>query len=890
MKSVLFLVLTLFGLAACSAPATPTQPVVATFPPLPLAQTTHAPTPTGQVATAATPPAATAPAPSATTQATAVPTRAAPTSTPTVAPTLSAPAVLARFKLLDLAGEGRAPSALALLGPTLYTANRDSNNLGIVSGDRATGFLPVPDGPSTLVADVAHNRLYVGTFQTPTLAIFEDGRLTRSVAAGGRVNALALDGNDLYVALDSEALIERYDAATLTKRDELKLSQGFGVSDVAVDRPHGRLYASTYGKIIALDLSNGRELNTLDVPYLYDRFAVHPTDGSVWAGAYDEKARRAYVVGFAADGRELARLNVGSDLKAAAFDDKGRLYVLDTFNNIVHVVQTPGAQLVASIPVNEAPAAAVFDPARGAVVVASRDNDTLSVLDTQTLLVSHNIPLAGQLTALVANPAQNRVYVASGSTNSVFVLEGERVVRVVKTGNYPAALALDTAGSRLYAANRADGTLTVINTGSLEIQATAFITRWISTVAVDPQNHRLFAGSSALDPATLKPLATFYAKGLTLDSQTAVVQELVNPALRKLYGLASNGVPGSNSRLTLYRFNYDDLSQSRMLGSKNGGNTSALALDPTTNLLYAANTHPLAYTHGLDVFDSGDKLVQSLALPSHTTALAVNPETHHLFLAHARTYQPYPLSPAPRDNTVEILDTRTLGAVSTLEVPGDPWRMVVAGYRVYVAGYGDASITILGDAPAQQPPAPTPTLTPTPYPTFAPPSATPSGSAGPTRTPDTARACATEPPEPFLAPWQAARAQLGCLLGAPTEAEFAVQTFSGGGYMFDDLRDKAAQKIYALLPDQTFSVFDDTWKEGDTERPCPDAPLLPGRFRPKRGFGKVWCANPKLMAQLPGAVAEEHAVTLQIARFDRGMLWSNTPQGIITLLDVGTWR
>src|SRR5207244_939138 len=43
-----------------------------------------------------------------------------------------APAIVKRFDLNPLPGEGRSPVALALLGSTLYVANRTSSNLAIV--------------------------------------------------------------------------------------------------------------------------------------------------------------------------------------------------------------------------------------------------------------------------------------------------------------------------------------------------------------------------------------------------------------------------------------------------------------------------------------------------------------------------------------------------------------------------------------------------------------------------------------------------------------------------------------------------------------------------------------------------------------------------------------
>ncbi len=859
-------------LVACSdgAAQTPTS-VPPTFPPVALAQTTFAPTPTATQTAVPTSPSA--PGATATAQVTNLPTQT---------PARQAPSILTKFKLFDLPGEGRAPGALALLGDSLYVANRSSGNLAVVREDAVKQFIPIGMSPSALAADPARNRIYAGTYETPTVSLLENGNLVKQVSAEGRINALALDGNTLFVALDNDAIIERYDATTLAKKDQLKLSQGFGVGDLVVDKPRNRLYAAIYGKIIGIDLAAFKELSTLEVPYLYSHFAVNPADGSIWGGAYDENTSKAYVVGFGPDGKEIGRLTIGADLRAVAFDNTGRLFVLDHFNNRVYVIQTPQAQLLATIPVNEAPSAGLVDSARNMLVVANQDNDNLAKIDLGTLKVVKTIPLASDITALATNATRGRVYAASGSTNSIFVIEGNRVIAEVKAGNYPVDLGVDPTTNRVYAANRADGTLSVIDEDSLTVTASPFITTSLSTVAVDPANHKLFAGSTVLNPDTLAPETTFFAKGFTINSQTVAEYERVNPALQKIYAIASNGVPGSNSRLTLYRFSYDDLTQSKLLGSKNGGNTTALAIDPSTNNLFATNTHPLAFTHGLDVFDAQDNLVQSLTQASRTSALVVNPETHHLFLAHADTFAPYPREPLPRDNTVEILDTRTLGVVTTLDVPGEPWRMTLLRDTVYVASREDGTITIIGDTATSQPPAPTPTLTPTPYPTLPPLAQTP--------TPVAQAHCAEQPAQIFVEKWRESFAALGCPTGNEALGLFAVQTFKDG-YMFDDLRNENAKKIYVLFPDHTYAVFDDTWQEGgESDQPCNDVLIPPGRIHPKRGFGKVWCENKDIQQKLPGAVADEHLVTLDIQAFTHSMMWGNTPEGVILLTNDGRWK
>jgi hypothetical protein len=107
--------------------------------------------------------------------------------------------------------------------------------------------------------------------------------------------------------------------------------------------------------------------------------------------------------------------------------------------------------------------------------------------------------------------------------------------------------------------------------------------------------------------------------------------------------------------------------------------------------------------------------------------------------------------------------------------------------------------------------------------------------------------------------------------------------------MIDDLRDPTAQKIYALFPDHTYLVFADTWEDGMPERICSGS-IQAGRLLPKRGFGRVWCENPVVQAQLPGAVAEEALLQVLIQPFERGVMWGNTPEDVIILLADGEWR
>ena len=879
MKHFGLLIVLVVMVSACAVPnsASPTATLPA-FSPVALAQTTNAPTPTLDPRFTLTPSPTTAPS--------ATPFPATQAAVPTQPAQMLYPSVVGEISLFDIPGEGRAPDALALLGDTAYAANRETENLAVIQNARVTKFIALEKAPTAITADSARNRIYAGTAETPTLYVIENEKITKQFAVQGPINALVVSGDVLYVALDNDPIIERYDAGTLTKRDEIKLSQGFAVYALQVDAAHNRLYASSYGKIVALDLEKFQELFTLSVPYLTATFALNPKDGSIWSSAYDETNSREYLVGFALDGKEIARMPLGSDLTAVTFDDADNLYALDRYENKLYVVHTPDTQLAATIALNETPSGAVFDHQHSQVFVANSYSDNVSVIDAAALRVVNTIPLAPLVTALVSNPQRNRVYAASGSTNAVIVVENDTVIGQIAVGNHPADIARDAATNLLYVVSEADGVMTVIDEATLEIRASKFITRALSTTAIDSENKKLFAGNLVLDPETLEPQATVMAKGLTLDSLTMPRFERANPALRKLYAIASNGVPGSNARMTLFRFLYDALDDSKMLGSRNNGNTSAFAIDPTTNNVFATSTHPLAYTHGLDVFDAQDNLVQSLALNSRTFDVEINPETHHVFLSHALTYAPPGRALPPQDDTVQILDTRTLGQVMTVPVPNAPQYMTRSGKNIYVSSLRDGALTIIQDNPTQKPPAPTPTLTPTPFPTWTP---APDMPATPTAASGMIVTCSFGPPVPFAELWLKYTNELGCPTDVAAEGNFAIQTFKNG-VMYDDVREEYAKKIYVLFPDHTYEVYPDFFREGGKDAICPEKKLSGGLMHPIRGFGTLWCNSPELQSKMPGAVAPEKGISLKVQDFEHGMMWANTPQGVITFFENGTWR
>jgi hypothetical protein len=276
-----------------------------------------------------------------------------------------------------------------------------------------------------------------------------------------------------------------------------------------------------------------------------------------------------------------------------------------------------------------------------------------------------------------------------------------------------------------------------------------------------------------------------------------------------------------------------------------------------------------------------------LPLPSRATGMAYNPQTHHLFVAHAPNFgNLYP--PTTAEDMIQVFDANSWGEVGRL-VMDTPGEMARLGNTLYVASQADGSITLIQDVVVPAPPSPTPTLTPTPYPT-SPPTA-PATVRAPSPTPRAATTPVCSVPIGALAP-QRWIGQVAAQLGCPTElerpAQFAVEPFERGTLFYRD----DEKRIYALFADKTWSAFDDTWNASLGEDACPNVTVPAGMNRPRRGFGKVWCEQASVRLSLGATIAAEHGLYAALTqRFEHGQMFaSEQPSLVFVLYAGGGWE
>lgn len=174
---------------------------------------------------------------------------------------------------------------------------------------------------------------------------------------------------------------------------------------------------------------------------------------------------------FARKRASVVPVSVGHLPYAVVLNHSGSLaYVSSWGGSTVSVVDTAAAEVVATVPVELHPSAMALNPKNAELYVANTDSDTISVIDSDkaTVLRTIDVRFAGgshvgaSPNALAVSPDGKRLYVANAGVNYLAVVDlgpagstraVDKVAGEIPTGWYPADVALDPAGRRLFVVN-----------------------------------------------------------------------------------------------------------------------------------------------------------------------------------------------------------------------------------------------------------------------------------------------------------------------------------------------------------------------------------------------------------------------------------------------------
>lgn len=181
----------------------------------------------------------------------------------------------------------------------------------------------------------------------------------------------------------------------------------------------------------------------------------------------------------------------------------GSLYVLDAGNDSIFRLEGADFHVAASGPVGYRPYEIAVSA--GEVAVSNWGEGTVSLLDPRTLRESARVTVGKFPNQLVFGP-DGRLFVANSGSNTVSVIAGARVAHTIDVALRPGApvgsttdaLAINPAGTRLYAANADNNDVAVVDISNRSGSAVlGFIpTAWYPTaLAVSPDGNDLYIGA-----------------------------------------------------------------------------------------------------------------------------------------------------------------------------------------------------------------------------------------------------------------------------------------------------------------------------------------------------------------------------------------------------------
>lgn len=259
-----------------------------------------------------------------------------------------------------------------------------------------------------------------------------------------------------------------------------------------IDAQDRRLYATDAvgNRLLRLDLKTGQQTS----------IAVGKRPIGV---ALDTVAHRGYVVNAGSGTVSIVDLQaervvatVRTDLHpyAIAVDSRlHRAYVSNVFSNQLTMID--GATNQVTVLKAGSQDALLVEPQLHEIWLCSYESDHLGLLD-ETDLTIRSIPSVNHVWALTPGLRVGEIFAVSiGSDELLRIHPGESAARV-KVGSMPDALAIDNNRRRIYVANYADNSVTVLDADTLKTVTTVPVGRTPQALAIDPVRQRVYVANT----------------------------------------------------------------------------------------------------------------------------------------------------------------------------------------------------------------------------------------------------------------------------------------------------------------------------------------------------------------------------------------------------------
>lgn len=379
-----------------------------------------------------------------------------------------------------------------------------------IESQRSTGVL---SSPNVMVYNPLRQAALVGTQNGSAVAVEvgpDCGRVGRVVTLPGNVNALAFSAASgrIYCSHTFTDRVSAIDAATLELLGSVAVGDGPGRLFASASRVY---CANTYdGTITVIDAGPDTVRSTIACGAYPAAFCYNPTSRKVYVACRD--VDRVAVIDADRDSI-IVRVAVGEDPVALCWDSVlNRVYCVNRTGQSVSVIDGITNAVRRTIGLVRLPQSACLLHAARKVYVGHSVADTVTIIRCGPDTVETLVPSGDGVLAVLASEAQNRVYAMNRYDESITVIDGasNAVVATVPADSYPSDGCFTASGETLLVA--LSGTDMV---AALARDNNRFCARVVlsglgpDAVCANPDGSRIYVANYAsdnlavFDPATL---------------------------------------------------------------------------------------------------------------------------------------------------------------------------------------------------------------------------------------------------------------------------------------------------------------------------------------------------------------------------------------------------
>ncbi len=541
----------------------------------------------------------------------------------------------------------------------------------------AAGPLPSAAAPAAVAFDPATDRLYVvhraiygavsANAGQPTNLVSivntRTGVIVTTVSVGASVNGLdqgiAVDSarNRIYATNADDGTVSVINGSANPPAVVATVTVASNPVGVAVDSGVNRVYVASSSAVTVLDATTAAVLGSVSL------------SGKAGAVAVDTTAHKAYV---AESGSQVAVINgtlleteiplsLAISPKAIAVADGARVYAAYSGSGIVSIIDISRSRPaeIGRIYGLQSPSALAIDPATGRLYVVESGANRVTAWTSEGSSAGPQVAVQRLPSAIAIDTTLRRAYVTDTLLDGLTIVNVDTLATTgrILLGTLDAGLAYDevSTNKRLYAANYAAGTISVIDPTTCELLANWPVGDRPWSVAVDPVLQQLYSLTVLQGRGTVHVLSTASGARLTqIDVGYADAGRLAVNRTTHLVYVTSGSV--SASTVTVINGNrLADGGTTIAVGSRPVG----VAIDETSNRVYVANQQ----SGTISVIDGGTGSVSATWRPprSNVWGLAVDPDVGRLYVS-------VPASLIGDFNGLEVLDSRTGTFIAEVQV------------------------------------------------------------------------------------------------------------------------------------------------------------------------------------------------------------------------------